>query len=70
MYASLQCIVDYAFDIMCVNRIDAFTLPDNLPFHNLLKKIGFNQEGCLKKYRKVNSHYVDIFIFGIVNQNA
>ena len=70
MYASLQCIVDYAFDIMCVNRIDAFTLPNNLPSHNLLKKIGFNQEGCLKKYRKFNGHYVDIFIFGIVNQNV
>ena len=70
MKASLRCIIDYAFDIMKANRIDAYTLPNNHPSHNLLKKVGFAHEGTLQKYRKFNNQYADIFIFGIVNKNG
>jgi ribosomal-protein-alanine N-acetyltransferase len=70
MSSSLKCIIDYAFEIMQVNRIDAYTLVDNQRSHKILKKIGFIHEGTLHKYRMFNGQFVDIFIFGITTKNA
>ena len=56
----------YAFQTMKANRVDAFTITNNMPSIQLLKKLGFKQEGVLRKYRFYKGKFVDICIFSSV----
>ena len=70
MSMCLKAIIDYAFEEMQVNRIEAYTLTTNEASHKTLLKVGFKEEGRLKKYRKFNGEFVDVIIFGLVNENT
>ena len=67
MKDTLYTICDYAFDIMKANRIEAFTIESNDPSVQILQKVGFEKEGTLRKYRKFQGEYVDIFIFSKIS---
>lgn len=68
MSACLACVFQYAFDVMKVNRIDAFTTTYNQPSIQLLEKLGFEQDGLLKSYRWFKDAFIDVMIFGYTRQ--
>ncbi len=63
MTKALAVMFRYAFDVMEVNRIEAFTITENHASIDLLKKLGFTHEGLLKQYRYYQGRYQDINIF-------
>lgn len=70
MTAALSAIIDFAFDKMKAARIEAFTTIDNHPSTSLLqKKLNFQQEGTLRGYRFYKGKHVDIFIFGLTQED-
>ncbi len=64
MTQCLAKVFEYAFDVMEVNRIEAFTTTYNAPSIALLTKMGFEQDGLLKSYRWFKNAFIDVMIFG------
>ena len=66
MTEALGAIIDYGFKEMGLNRISAFTAPDNLPSIMLLNKYGFVKEGMIRKDYLVGNHYYDSLVYGLL----
>jgi len=51
-----------------IKRIDLCTETDNLMAHSFYKKLGFQQEGILKKYykRPYEDHFVDEYLMALI----
>ncbi|MEE3003790.1 MAG: GNAT family protein, partial [Pseudomonadota bacterium] len=51
MNKALKKIINFAFQTMPVNRIEAITTPDNHKSIKVLKRLNFSQDGLLRQYR-------------------
>jgi len=60
-YASeaVKKITDYAFNELNLHRIEANIMPSNSRSINLIRKLGFEEEGLAKKYLKLNGKWED-----------
>jgi [ribosomal protein S5]-alanine N-acetyltransferase len=65
MTQALKVITKIGFDQMHAERIEAFTLTSNEPSIKVLKRIGFEHEGELKKYRMFNQEIRNIHLFAL-----
>jgi RimJ/RimL family protein N-acetyltransferase len=66
---SLQLALNFLFKILKIQKISCLTMSLNLPSINLVKKIGFKQEGLLRNHYldyKGNMH--DAIIFGLLQK--
>lgn len=63
MHAALDAVVPYAFDQMRLHRIEAACIPENRRSIALLEKAGFQEEGYLRQYLKINGAWRDHVLF-------
>jgi ribosomal-protein-alanine N-acetyltransferase len=61
----LQKIIDYSFNHINLQRIEALTLHINEPSQKILLKLGFVHEGMLHNYRYFNGRNHDVEIYGL-----
>jgi ribosomal-protein-alanine N-acetyltransferase len=59
-------LLDYAFDILRVERVEALSVADNIAAHKVLTKAGFTLEGTLRHYVRIHQHYYDMHSYGIL----
>ena len=52
-------ILKYGFEVMKLNRIEAFVGPDNIASQKIMKKFGFIYEGNLRKHYCKEGEYQD-----------
>lgn len=66
-YASeaVRAVIEYLFNVIGVNKVEARIMTGNLPSASVLKKCGLRFEGCLKQELFVKGRYVDVEHFGI-----
>ncbi len=69
MTQALKKVTDIGFNEMNAERIEAFTLTDNIPSIKVLERIGFKHEAVLKKYRMFNHEIRNIHIFALTNDS-
>ena len=62
---SIHAIIDHAFKIMQVERVEAFLDPSNIASAGLLSKLGFTKEATLKKYRFFKGEHIDIDLYAV-----
>ncbi|WP_039913467.1 GNAT family N-acetyltransferase [Cellvibrio mixtus] len=60
-------VVDYAFEELQLNRVMSNYLPHNERSGNLLKSLGFGQEGYARRYLKINGHWEDHILTAKIN---
>ncbi|MBL6784925.1 MAG: GNAT family N-acetyltransferase [Rickettsiales bacterium] len=65
MTKAMKVVLDYGFNTMNINRIQASTLEVNKPSWKLLKSCGFVHEGTLNHYRFHDGKYYDIEMYGL-----
>jgi aminoglycoside 6'-N-acetyltransferase len=67
-YASeaVKLLVDYLFDGYPVERIAAFTDAENVPAQRVLEKVGFQQEGRLRRSMFRAGEWHDILIYAVL----
>lgn len=70
MREALGLILEFGFRTMGLNRIEALCHPDNLRAGQLLKRLGFRQEGLLREYRHTASGYQDVQIYSLLCREA
>ena len=61
-----KAVVDYLFVTLKKHRISASVDPENLKSINLLKKLGFRQEGYFKKSLLIHGEWCDDLIFALL----
>jgi [ribosomal protein S5]-alanine N-acetyltransferase len=59
MTQALKAVMDYAFDEVGLNRVEANIQPGNLRSIALVARCGFEKEGFSKRYLKINGVWCD-----------
>lgn len=60
-------LLEIAFADLGLHRIEANIMPRNTPSQNLVKALGFKQEGLRKGYININGVWEDHFCFSLLN---
>jgi RimJ/RimL family protein N-acetyltransferase len=63
-------LVAYLFAGYAVERVTAFTERENIPAQRVLEKVGFQQEGTLRRATFRDGQWRDMLIYGILRQEA
>ncbi|WP_118976128.1 GNAT family N-acetyltransferase [Taibaiella koreensis] len=61
-------VVRYGFEVMDLNRIEAFIAPDNVPSQKLVASLGFKPEGLLRGHYRKNGVIEDSRVFGLLRE--
>lgn len=59
-------VLAYGFDVMELTRVGAIVFKENEASQNLLTKIGFQEEGTLKKYMYQNGVAHDTYVYSLL----
>ena len=70
MFAALELVIPYIFEELRLHRIEAACIPENHRSVRLLEKSGFEREGLLRKYLKINGEWRDHLMFSKIDEDA
>jgi ribosomal-protein-alanine N-acetyltransferase len=70
MNEALQSIIDYGFNRMDLNRIEAFAGPNNAPSVHLIEKYGFKREGYLRQHYLRDDVMEDSLVFSFLKSDV
>lgn len=62
-------VLDYAFAVCGVNRVEATVIPGNDASFRVLRKTGFIEEAVLRGWRFYKGKYIDIHYFGLLKSD-
>jgi ribosomal-protein-alanine N-acetyltransferase len=69
MREALPLILDFGFDEMSLNRIEAFIGPDNKASQRVVERAGFQLEGCLKEHFCYEGITGDSLVYGLLQRD-
>lgn len=69
MYEALDAILDFGFDQLGLNRIEALVMTDNAASAALLHSLGFTQEGLLRQHDFFKGAFHDMRLFSILRSD-
>lgn len=59
----------FAFSDLALHRVEAACLPNNEPSRRLLERVGFRREGEARAYLRINGHWADHLLYGILSSD-
>ncbi|TKC15516.1 GNAT family N-acetyltransferase [Robertmurraya kyonggiensis] len=66
---AIGAILQYSFEHMDLNRIEALIEPPNLPSQKLVEKQGFVREGLLRQYEYTSGKFDDLYMYSMLKQD-
>ena len=66
MQETLKAVLNYAFDVLNLHRIEADVDPRNDASVRTLERLGFQREGYLRERWQVNGEIQDAFFYGLL----
>ena len=66
MLEALRLVIPYAFETLRLHRIEAACIPDNARSVRVLEKAGFQREGLLRSYLRINGSWQDHYLYALV----
>ncbi len=69
MTEAMTAIVQYAFQVMKVNRIEALVSPRNKGSLELVRRLGFRKEGTLREHDFYDGKFTDDFLFSLLKRD-
>lgn len=69
MLAALKIAFPYIYGQLQLHRIEAACIPDNWKSVRLLEKAGFEREGLLRKYLKINGEWRDHVMYSRLTEH-
>lgn len=66
---ALEEVINYGFNQMKLNSIEAIIDPENKPSQRLIEKMGFVKEGHIKEYTFHNNKFSDALIYSKLTPN-
>jgi ribosomal-protein-alanine N-acetyltransferase len=67
MSDAVKAVVSFTFDDLGLHRVEAACVPENTPSRDLLRKIGFKEEGYARKYLRINGSWRDHLLFAWIS---
>jgi ribosomal-protein-alanine N-acetyltransferase len=64
---AVRLVIDYAFQVLKLHRIEAGVMPHNSASIRVIEKIGFEREGLSRKNVLINGKWQDHLHFAIIN---
>ncbi|MBD3886345.1 GNAT family N-acetyltransferase [Phormidium tenue FACHB-886] len=59
MLEGVRLVIDYAFHELALHRVEANIQPENIASINLVKQLGFTEEGFSQRYLNINGEWRD-----------
>lgn len=59
-------VTRFGFDTLRLHRIEAACIPDNKRSMRVLEKAGFQREGLLRSYLRINGNWQDHYLYGLI----
>ena len=69
MSEAMKAILDYGFNTMKLNRIEAFIGPENEPSLRIIRKNGFTEEGTLRQHYVRDGVAGDSLLFSLLKED-
>lgn len=69
MSEAVNSILEYGFEVMCLNRVEAFINPDNVASIALAMKFGFKKEGVLSQHFVDEGQVCDSVVFALLKKD-
>ena len=69
MQETLKAVLNYAFDVLNLHRIEADVDPRNDPSVRTLERLGFQREGYLRERWQVNGEIQDAYFYGLLRSD-
>ncbi len=69
MREAMTAIINYTFDSMGVNRIEALVSPRNKHSLRLVQALGFKREGILREHDFYNGRFTDDYLFALLKRD-
>lgn len=66
---ALQEIIDYCFNSLKLNRVEAIHYTNNPASGRVMEKAGLKREGKMKQYIYVKGEYKDCIMYGLVRED-
>ncbi|MCP8897151.1 GNAT family N-acetyltransferase [Shinella daejeonensis] len=66
MFSALNLVIPHIFSRLQLHRIEAACIPDNARSIRLLEKAGFQREGYLREYLKINGEWRDHLMYSLL----
>jgi ribosomal-protein-alanine N-acetyltransferase len=70
MYAAIRLMLPFVFEMLGLHRLEAACIPENEASRNLLKKVGFCEEGRARRYLQINGEWRDHILFALLEDEA
>lgn len=65
----VRCVLDYAFDVIKLHRLEADSDPANIASLALLEKVGFQREGLFRERWNVNGQWLNSTMLGLLRDD-
>ena len=69
MTEALAAVLQFGFERMELNRIEAMVMLENTPSMQLLRKLGFQEEGILREYGFWKGQFHDMKLFSLLRRD-
>ncbi len=66
MLEAVNLVIRFAFETLRLHRIEAACIPDNARSVRVLEKAGFQREGLLRSYLRINGSWQDHYLYALV----
>lgn len=70
MFAAMRAILPFAFSTLALHRLEAACIPENEASRNLLRKLGFREEGRALRYLQINGEWRDHVLYGLLQDEC
>lgn len=67
MVEAVGLVVEFGFKTLRLHRIEAACIPDNTRSIHVLEKAGFQREGLLRSYLRINGVWQDHYLYALVS---
>jgi len=61
-------LLNFGYEQLGLNRVEALVYPENLASHRALEKLGFNQEGVLRDYAYFRNVFQDLVMHSLLKR--
>jgi ribosomal-protein-alanine N-acetyltransferase len=66
MLEAVRLVIHFAFETLRLHRIEAACIPDNARSVRVLEKAGFQREGLLRSYLRINGSWQDHYLYALI----
>ncbi|WP_274629776.1 GNAT family N-acetyltransferase [Arvimicrobium flavum] len=70
MLEGLRLLTRHAFETLRLHRVEAACIPDNTRSVRVLEKAGFQREGLLRSYLRINGAWQDHYLYSLIATDA